>query len=368
MRRRPAFTLIELLVVIAIIAILVALLLPAVQNAREAARRTQCVNNLKQLGLALHNYHDQHKVFPPGQIAAYFSPTPDAVGSYADPTEAINYQPGNTTSLRAGDHGTSFFLFIMPMLDQAPTYNFWQFYANVHRNGASMLSGIDPPLVTDVNGGFIYPARTHVSALYCPSRRSTMEASTRFSQVQRVDSSWTSGGNDYAGCVGSGIAFKDDTVANRQTYALTPTQLGNTINTATGTSLYAQHPFNVGVFGVNSRTSIAEISDGTSNTVMVSERRIFQVPAAVNGMSAAQRTSSDGWAWGGPATLFSTYRAPQPPGPQFGRHFDEAGSDHPMGFNVLAADGSVHFVSINVDLRSWQNLGNMAQGAPVDLF
>ncbi len=69
--RRPAFTLIELLVVIAIIAVLIAILLPAVQAAREAARRAACNNNLKQMGLALHNYHDSHKVFPPGSIAAH---------------------------------------------------------------------------------------------------------------------------------------------------------------------------------------------------------------------------------------------------------------------------------------------------------
>lgn len=67
--RRAGFTLIELLVVIAIIAVLIALLLPAVQQAREAARRSQCKNNLKQLGLSLHNYHDTHRVFPPGAVS-----------------------------------------------------------------------------------------------------------------------------------------------------------------------------------------------------------------------------------------------------------------------------------------------------------
>src|SRR6187551_1499175 len=68
---RRGFTLIELLVVIAIIAVLIALLLPAVQAAREAARRAQCVNNLKQIGLALHNYHSVADTFPPGAVSAY---------------------------------------------------------------------------------------------------------------------------------------------------------------------------------------------------------------------------------------------------------------------------------------------------------
>jgi prepilin-type N-terminal cleavage/methylation domain-containing protein len=94
-RARRGFTLIELLVVIAIIAILIALLLPAVQQAREAARRTQCRNNLKQIGLAIHNYHDSHNCFPPGYIAVI-------------PTD-MNVKNAN--------------VMLLPYLDQAPLYN-----------------------------------------------------------------------------------------------------------------------------------------------------------------------------------------------------------------------------------------------------
>jgi prepilin-type N-terminal cleavage/methylation domain-containing protein len=95
-QRKKGFTLIELLVVIAIIAVLIALLLPAVQQAREAARRTQCKNNLKQMGLALHNYHDTYLAFPPGSIAL--------------PQNTIN------TSMGWG-------IAILPYIDQAPLYN-----------------------------------------------------------------------------------------------------------------------------------------------------------------------------------------------------------------------------------------------------
>jgi len=102
---KKGFTLIELLVVIAIIAILIALLLPAVQQAREAARRTQCRNNLKQLGLALHNYHDTHNVFPPG---------------------VVDLRPGtastNSSNADAQNH-IGWSCFLLPFLDQAPLYN-----------------------------------------------------------------------------------------------------------------------------------------------------------------------------------------------------------------------------------------------------
>ncbi len=104
---RRGFTLIELLVVIAIIAILVALLLPAVQQAREAARRTQCRDHLKQLGLALHNYHDTHRTLPPGYI----------------------YRPESSTSPVSNGAGFGWGAMVLPFVEQAPLYG--QFNWNV---------------------------------------------------------------------------------------------------------------------------------------------------------------------------------------------------------------------------------------------
>jgi prepilin-type N-terminal cleavage/methylation domain-containing protein len=112
-RRRTAFTLIELLVVIAIIAVLIALLLPAVQQAREAARRSQCKNNLKQVGLALHNYHDTHNVLPP----AFFT-----------------------------QHGWTSTTFLLPYLDQAPMYNRLNVNGPINLADASILALAKTPL------------------------------------------------------------------------------------------------------------------------------------------------------------------------------------------------------------------------------
>ena len=150
MRRRRGFTLIELLVVIAIIAVLVSLLLPAVQQAREAARRTQCRNNLKQLGVALHNYHTAYNVFPPGYVAGAAWP--------------------------ATTNGWSFYSQLLPYLDQSPLFDKINFNLPVEDPANQPLVAVNLPAlicptdqiggtfsITDAVGNVVIPSAAPIS-------------------------------------------------------------------------------------------------------------------------------------------------------------------------------------------------------------
>ena len=150
---RRGFTLIELLVVIAIIAILIALLLPAVQQAREAARRSTCKNNLKQIGLAMHNYHDTHNIFPPGFIRQSSA----GLGTY---TSFCSVRADGTAA--ANDYrGWAWSAYILPFIDQASLYN------QLNPDGCT------PPTSGSTSGSYnnngLPLLRTPLPAYLCPS-------------------------------------------------------------------------------------------------------------------------------------------------------------------------------------------------------
>ncbi|MCA9056847.1 MAG: DUF1559 domain-containing protein [Planctomycetaceae bacterium] len=368
-RRTRGFTLIELLVVIFIIALLVALLLPAVQQAREAANKTSCESNQKQLVLALHNYHDTHNVMPPGQIVTrYLGDLTTATGRrYADPTEPYsNVQ-------NAGLSGVSWMFHILPYIEQKNVYQLWRPDFNVFGNSE---------LAFDNSAGGLWrvsgtpPALSNIPMFYCPSRRKGIQRN-QFSHNKYIDTdapvqltpasqSRFGGGTDYAGCAGSGLLFNLQT---RSLWDLTPAQL-NTIN-ATLTNPQAvndvnQLSGNMGVFGANSSTTMSAMTagDGSSQTIVVAEAERFEgLKLTPNTPRTALQIASDGWAWGGPATLFTTYG-----GPNKKLEYSFAGGPHDDIIIVGLGDGSVRRISKSIDERVWRQLGNVAGGIPAGNF
>lgn len=329
-RNRLGFTLIELLVVIAIIAVLIALLLPAVQQAREAARRSQCRNNLKQIGLALHNYHDQNQKFPPGAVILLGT---GAAGS-GDGTLAAASTGGYDMLWRAenGDRCQSWMVLILPFIEQTALYNSWNFGADVKSN---MLTASGQPL-----------ASANVPAYLCPTRPSTKHENCPmgFKTIPK----WSGGYNDYGGCFGAGNLAINTTgaVGDRTMY------FGTSPTSAMGTKTN-----NGGIFYGNSDTSLRDVMDGASNTILAGE-----VQRLNNGVLGPQ-SSFDGWAIGGLPTLFTTADgAVQSKMGINGDQRETAGSDHEGGAHFCLADGSVRFLSENMDLGVYNKLGTSGEG------
>ena len=307
---RRGFTLIEMLVVLAVIGILLSLLLPAVQQAREAARQVQCRNNLKQLGLALHNYHSARRAFPPGAISVR-EPRHFAVCGAASGHRGVDVWA--EASDGPGFHGTSFLVHLLPFLDEGPRYDGWDFTQSVAGNRAA--------------------AEADLSQLYCPSRRSGV------TNRAIMFGGWEAGGNDYGGCLGGCNGFH-----NCGAHESWLTDAG-------------RRPLDEcrGVFWINRSTRIAQIRDGTSNTLLVGELQRLD-----GGTDAT--TSRDGWAVGSSSTLFSScsehcdgINAPL---------FEEPGSVHPGGANFCLADGSVRFLSESTETTLLKQAGSIAGDGP----
>lgn len=369
LKRSRGFTLIELLVVIAIVAILVALLLPAIQNAREAAKRTECTNNLKQLALALHNYHDNHMMFPMGMTTAWPRRAVTVSGvsgtySVVDPLEAQIQTRGNAIP----PHGESWMYHILPYIEQNTLYDLWNPGLNVwgNVNFAAWSSSVGV-LNTAARTRTTAPGAEDIKAFYCPSRRSKMLEIGNY--ARKVDVAQTSGGNDYVACAGSGVLFNMSLDDGPTTYFLTPAELA-TMNASGGTSVTQWQVYQLnhrqGIFAPNSSNNMSSISDGTTQTILLAEAERFDqtTPEYRNAFADGRRIPSDGWAWGGPATLFSTFRPPNKK-----EWFEAAGSPHTNNAVIVAlADGSVRVIGESISLDVWQRMGSMSEGIPAGKF
>lgn len=315
--RKRGFTLVELLVVIAIIGILVALLLPAIQAAREAARRSQCQNNVKQLGVALHNYHDTNKVFPPGGL--------DYGWSAAGGAEPANKLIKNLNGLAL----------LLPYLEQQSLYSDMDFKQCVsHAGPAPQTQGnivastrpIAGDAVTSGNGAVI---SQRVPAFICPSDRMDMLLLPTTSCYAIKD--------------GSGLAA----VKTNYDFSGWTNDLTNFNDWGTLSVLGKR------MFGENSDTSTASVLDGTSNTVAIAETTHW----VANGYSPAW--GFRGWVMTGvdvaqginvidiPATWAWVANKDSIPGRM--RSWGQCGSLHPGGANVCMGDASVRFISDAAD-------------------
>ena len=296
---RAGFTLIEILVVIGIVGLLLGLLIPAVQAAREAARRTQCANNLKQIGLALLNYHDAHGSFPPGRIPSY------------DPRVWGDNPP---CSDRFGDK--SFFAMILPQLEQAALYNAINQSTSIlgRENLTCLAVGLGVLACPGDGDAGVRPMDTrHLVELGFARPNETVQA----------------GFTSYMGCFGSVFTVNFPNPAN----GCRPDPRAR-----------AQTD---GIFNELGGLTIGSITDGTGQTLLVAERatvllRKDGVPDTQNGWYFFNSVGD---------TLLLAMEPPNCPTDDPTRSIATATSTHPGGINALMGDGSVRFVKNSVN--SW---------------
>ena len=351
-----AFTLVELLVVIAIIGVLVALLLPAVQAARESARRIQCSNHLKQIGLGCINFEGTHKHFPSGGWNFDWTADPDR-GHGPD-------QPG------------SWIYNILEYVEQASLRNLG--------SGATSIA--------DRRAASIQLHQTPISAFHCPSRRAPGIFLARWIRVS--EQSWLANisqrqgmvKSDYAASSGDALEFDAFNMYDPTRYAsINESSWTNTTLCQKSGDRRADRDVKycqTGIMYYHSKLKIAQIEDGTSNTYLAGEK---WMPS--DGYEGTSSSSAPGFTWGDNQSMYTGYDwdnhrvAWHPNSPDDPEFFQPAqdragiiarqpepkfGSAHPGGFNMVFVDGSVRSISYDIDHLTHRWLANRLDGIAID--
>ena len=312
--RRLAFTLIELLVVIAIIAILIALLVPAVQKVREAAARTQCANNIKQIGLAMHGYHDARKVLPPGLV----------------------WGGGNTAYY--SNPRSNWFPLILPYVEQTSVYNQLPHPAIENQTWVPWSS----PEALNANG----PTRVSLAVFLCPSDNSGALFDSQSWGVFSL-------GNYHVFFGGANLGAAT-TIAGNQRAAFGINFGAKLVAISDGTS-------NTMFMGEYLRSSGA--TNDQRGLHWGDQPGYGHIYAAYSPNTSTPDTVYVGWCNNQPAQNLPCISGDSGP-----NNFASARSRHSGGLNVLLGDGSVRFVANTVSITTWQALVTMAGNEPVGDF
>jgi len=359
------FTLIELLVVIAIIAVLIALLLPAVQSAREAARRAQCINNLKQIGVALHNYHTAHNSFPLGVSASYNTMNPGCVGWTGWSAQAL----------------------LLGYMEQQPLYNAANFMVDA-RFATGECYPINRTVVDTKISSFLCPSDGNAGRIafnsYYGSRGTTIAASAGV----RGDAPPNCGGGQHStGVFGYGTAYgiSDMTDGSSNTIAFSEGLTGN------ASPRPIPYISGVNVDSLGSYTNpLTQLTDPYSTLPMGTPApgpvitQILQTCQStfITATEATGLTGNKGMEWSSGSEGFSMFSTIVPPNStqynfgtcRFGcgacgtlyaadqSNVTNASSNHSGGANVLLGDGSTRFVKSSIAMGIWWGLGTRAGG------
>jgi prepilin-type N-terminal cleavage/methylation domain-containing protein len=373
-KARRGFTLIELLVVIAIIAILIGLLLPAIQKVREAANRTRCLNNMKQIVLASMNYESAYGYFPPGINstpkggAGWATAQPVPAGYQAATGGWTTYGPAPEATWGEIGPGIGTLTYLLPYLEESNVYNLIDplFLSSSSPYGAWAYSG--PPATETTDGNFTSMplwACTQIKTFECPSDPS---AGNPGSVGWFLDMVWDLPGKGIpvdGGFVENNAPTGNTNICGTTNYLSCCGGFGNDPGgTSSGNGINY-----VGIYYTSSRTKITDITDGTSNTMAFGETctpivsPLYPVEVFPNPAVPGPFTTQAYFCWAGAGNMPTGWGLPSGPGVG---DFTMYMSYHPAGINTAFQDGSVRIIAWGADYKTLLAVGGMNEGSVIN--